>query len=88
MGQPHATDLADYKLFSGLDASRTEIILVENPESTGPFGAKGLSELPICPPAPAVANALYNATGIRIRKLPLTPEIVLKALQGSQRAVQ
>ncbi len=87
-GQPHATDLADYKMFSGLDASRAEIILVENPEPTGPFGAKGLSELPICPPAPAVANALYNATGVRIRELPLTPEAVLKALQGSQRAIR
>ena len=48
----------------------------------GPFGAKAVAEVPTNPPAPAVANAIYNAVGVRIRDLPITPEKVLEALEG------
>jgi CO/xanthine dehydrogenase Mo-binding subunit len=57
-------------------------ILVEHPEPSGPYGAKSVGEVPINGPAPAIANALFDACGIRVRSLPLTPEKVLAALDA------
>jgi CO/xanthine dehydrogenase Mo-binding subunit len=54
-----------------------ENIILEIPEASGPFGAKGIGEIPLVPTAPAVANAVNNAIGIRIKKLPITPERLL-----------
>jgi len=51
-------------------------LIVEDPHPLGPFGAKGMSELPITPTAPAIANAIYNAVGVRVRHLPIRPEDV------------
>ena len=51
-----------------------ENIILEIPEESGPFGAKGIGEVTVPPTAPAIANAVYNAVGIRIKSLPLTPE--------------
>jgi aldehyde oxidoreductase len=59
-------------------------MIVEDPEPTGPFGAKGVGEPALIPTAPAIVNAVYNATGRRIYDLPLTPERVLKALKGKK----
>jgi CO/xanthine dehydrogenase Mo-binding subunit len=56
-------------------------ILVETEEPLGPYGAKSIAEVPINGPAPAIANAIYHAIGIRFRQLPIRPEMVLKALQ-------
>jgi CO/xanthine dehydrogenase Mo-binding subunit len=58
-------------------------ILVENADGTGPFGAKGMGEGGGLPVAPAVANAVARATGVRIRDLPLTPERVWAALRAT-----
>ncbi len=63
-------------------------IIVEDPEPTGPFGAKGVGEPALIPTAPAIANALYHATGVRIFDLPLTPERVLRGLKSRERAVK
>jgi CO/xanthine dehydrogenase Mo-binding subunit len=57
-----------------------ECIFIESNEPSGPFGAKGLSEACLIVPAPAIANAIYNAVGVRIRSLPITPEKILAAL--------
>jgi CO/xanthine dehydrogenase Mo-binding subunit/aerobic-type carbon monoxide dehydrogenase small subunit (CoxS/CutS family) len=57
-------------------------IIIEDPEPTGPFGAKGVGEPALIPTAPAIVNAVYNATGARIYDLPLTPSRVLKALKS------
>lgn len=54
-----------------------ESIILEIPELSGPFGAKGIGEIPLVPTAPAVANAVENAIGVRVKKLPITPERVL-----------
>ena len=61
-------------------------VLIENGDGPGPYGAKGMGESGIVSIAPAIGNALYRATGVRIRKLPLTPEQVWRALKDSKRA--
>ena len=54
--------------------------MVENGDGPGPFGSKGMAQTSIVVVAPAIANAIYDATGVRIQDLPITPEKVLKAL--------
>lgn len=74
--------LMDYKIAGTKDAPpRINTILIEEPDEVGPFGAKGIGEPPIVGIAPAIANALTHATGIRLKKLPMTPERVLNALE-------
>jgi aldehyde oxidoreductase len=58
------------------------VILVEDSDPHGPFGAKGIAEAAAVPSAPAILNAIKNATGVRICRLPATPDRVLRALQG------
>jgi CO/xanthine dehydrogenase Mo-binding subunit/aerobic-type carbon monoxide dehydrogenase small subunit (CoxS/CutS family) len=60
-----------------------ECIIVENPHSEGPFGAKGMSELPVSMAAPAVVSALHDALGIWLTRIPATPERILEALRAS-----
>jgi len=64
-----------------MDIPDLEKIIIEDPESTGPFGAKGIGEPVMLGVAPAVLNAIYNAVGVRINEIPVTPEILLKALK-------
>lgn len=71
----------DYKICTALDIPEIEIILIPTYEPTGPFGAKSIAEININGPLPAIANAIYNACGIRLREAPFTPENVLKALE-------
>jgi CO/xanthine dehydrogenase Mo-binding subunit len=71
----------DYKLLTPLDMPEVETFLADTYEPTGPFGAKGVGEGSTNTVAPAVYNAVYNAIGVRIFTMPLTPEKVLKALQ-------
>jgi CO/xanthine dehydrogenase Mo-binding subunit len=73
-------DFRDYKMLTALDMPRVEVIRADTYEPTGPFGAKGMGEGATNPVAPAVANAIYNAIGIRIKETPITPEKILKAL--------
>lgn len=74
-------DLAEYKLVTALDMPPVEAIIVEPNEPNGPFGAKEVGEGAIMPTIPALLNAIYDATGIRIFELPLTPQRVHAALQ-------
>jgi xanthine dehydrogenase molybdenum-binding subunit len=69
----------DLKTPSILDTPKIEPIMVELGEPTHPFGAKGCSEISTVGVAPAIANAIYNATGLRLEELPLTPDRVLSA---------
>jgi CO/xanthine dehydrogenase Mo-binding subunit len=75
-------NLADYTLPTAEATPRVRTILVETNDPNGPYGAKGASETPILPTAGAVANAVYNAVGVRITSLPITPEKVLRALKA------
>jgi len=79
--------LMDYKVPTTLDASpKIHALLVEDPEPDGPFGAKGIGEIPICAVAPAIVNGIAGACGCRLRQLPATPERVLFAMLGESHA--
>ena len=71
-GFPYAKDIPD----------NMEIVYVESPRPDGPHGASGVGELPLTCPHAAVINAIYNACGVRIRKLPALPEKVLEGLKS------
>jgi CO/xanthine dehydrogenase Mo-binding subunit len=65
----------EYLLPTSLDMPQNlETILLEIPEASGPYGAKGIGEIPLVPTAPAVANAVCDAIGVRVKSLPITPE--------------
>ena len=81
-GRMQNASFADYHIYSMRDRPPLKTILVPSYEETGPFGAKSVSEICINGAAPVFANALYNATGARLREFPLTPEKVLKAIQA------
>ena len=70
----------DYKILTAADMPELVTILVETHEPTGPYGAKSVAEVPINCPAPAIANAVADAIGVRLTDLPITPEKVLRAL--------
>lgn len=70
-----------YRIPSTLDLPDHEAILVELGDPTGPFGAKSVGESGLFLQAPAIANAIYDAVGVRIRDLPLTPERIVQALK-------
>jgi len=80
-GQFLNPNFRDYKILTSMDIPRITPHLVETIDSKGPFGAKGIGEAVMIPTAPSIANALYNATGIRFRDLPITSEMVLRALK-------
>jgi xanthine dehydrogenase molybdenum-binding subunit len=72
----------DYKIFSAPDMDfPIHIECIETNDEEGPFGAKGVGEPGLVPTAPAIGNAIYDATGIRITDLPITPEKILAALE-------
>jgi xanthine dehydrogenase molybdenum-binding subunit len=72
--------LLDYKILTAKDKIPIEPVIIEPHEPTGPFGAKGIGEPACVPSAPAIANAIYDAIGVRIKDLPITPEKILMAL--------
>ncbi|MFV1960213.1 MAG: xanthine dehydrogenase family protein molybdopterin-binding subunit, partial [Acidimicrobiia bacterium] len=75
----------DYKLPSAADLDfPIELEFIETNDPSGPFGAKGAGEPGIVPTAPAIANAIYDAVGVRMHDLPITPEKVLAALQSQK----
>ncbi len=77
--------IGDYKLIRSLDMPETKVLEVETYEPEGPFGAKEAGEGLTNPTAGAIANAIYNAVGVRITELPITPEKVFKALREKEK---
>jgi CO/xanthine dehydrogenase Mo-binding subunit len=73
-------NLHDYLIPSAGDVPPVESILIVDPSSIGPFGAKGIGEQAVIPTAPAILNAIYDAVGVRIRKVPATPDRVRAAI--------
>jgi CO/xanthine dehydrogenase Mo-binding subunit len=76
--------LSEYLIPTAKDLPMTETIILESGSGKGPFGAKGIGEPALTPAAPAVVNAVTDASGIRIFELPLTPERVLAALDRNK----
>ena len=74
----------DYKILTCLDLVPMESVIVETNDPEGPYGAKGVGEPGLVPVAPAIANAIYDAVGVRLRRLPMTPDRVLEAILEKQ----
>ena len=79
-GTMRNASLLDYRMPTALDLPDIETILVEVPNPGHPYGVRGVGEVPIVPPLAAIANAIENATGIRMRQLPASPTRMLDAL--------
>jgi len=75
---------AEYLIPTSVDFPTTDVIILESGTGVGPFGAKGIGEPALTPAAPAVANAVADALGVRISELPLTPERVLRAVDRAR----
>ncbi|MFH1852475.1 MAG: molybdopterin cofactor-binding domain-containing protein [Candidatus Neomarinimicrobiota bacterium] len=84
-GRPRNTDFNRYHIYTAIDMPEIVARFIPTHEPTGPYGAKAAAEIPINGPAPAVLNAIYNACGVRIRELPVTPEKVLAGLVRSNK---
>jgi CO/xanthine dehydrogenase Mo-binding subunit len=81
-------NFVDYKIPTVRDLPEEMVVdIIEIPHQKGPYGAKGIGEIMIVPPAPAIANALYQATGIRFKDLPITQEKILSKLLEMDRIV-
>ena len=70
----------DYRMPTSLDLPMIDTVIVEVPNDGHPFGVRGVGEVPLVPPMAAIANAIYNAVGVRMQELPMTPGKVLEAL--------
>ncbi|MEM4303590.1 MAG: molybdopterin cofactor-binding domain-containing protein, partial [Candidatus Caldarchaeum sp.] len=77
-------NFADYLVPTSADIPSVEIEVVENPSTMNPLGTRTAGEPAINGPAPAIANAVYDALGVRIKSLPITPEKIVDALAGKQ----
>ena len=75
-GRPLNNNLLDYKLSTFMDHPDLEVRFVENPEPTSPYGTKALGEPPACSGAPAIRNAILNATGTAVNRIPMTPHVL------------
>lgn len=83
-GVLESDNFQSYKLPRSADVPETEVVLVEQPVPSGPYGAKSVGECGMVAIAPAITNAIYNATGVRVTELKVTPERILQALRAKQ----
>lgn len=83
-GIPITQRWKDYKVPAIDDTPEIEVELVEHPTSTGPYGAKGVGELPTIPVAPAICNAIFNATGVRVTRLPVKAEDLVGCVETTK----
>jgi hypothetical protein len=74
--------LLEYKSPTTLEMCDVETYLIEDPDPNGPFGAKEVGQGPLLPIMPAVANAVFDAVGVRVDEVPISPEKVFKALKA------
>jgi CO/xanthine dehydrogenase Mo-binding subunit len=82
-GRVTTLSFGDYKLPTMRDTPPLTTVLVESANGVGPYRIKGIGESPLTPVAPAIANAVADAVGVRIRDLPITAEKISRALQAS-----
>lgn len=81
-GQLTSPSFSEYLIPTAMDVPEYQAIILESRSGVGPFGAKGIGEPALTPVAPAIANAVADAIGVRVFELPITPEKVVDALQG------
>lgn len=81
-GRMENASFHDFLIPTSMDMPEHQSIIVEHPNELGPFGAKGIGEPGIIPGAPAIRNAFWDATGVKINTIPLTPVRVMEALEG------
>jgi CO/xanthine dehydrogenase Mo-binding subunit len=82
-GRPETTSLETYLIPTSADIPQVDVVVVDGFEGTGPYGAKGMAEVVLCPTAPALVSAISDAVGVHIEHLPATPERVYRALKGT-----
>ena len=87
-GRPIESSFMQYKIPTRLDMGHLRVEFEHSNEPTGPFGAKSIGEIVINTPAPAIAHAIYRATGVWHRELPITPEKVAMSLVEKQHEIQ
>ena len=80
-GRPLNNNLLDYKLSTFMDHPHLRAEFVENPEPTSPYGTKALGEPPACSPAPAIRNAILQATSVALNSAPMTPHVLFTAFK-------
>jgi CO/xanthine dehydrogenase Mo-binding subunit len=80
-GKVENSNFLDYKILFSEDMPKIEIFLIETDDPEGPFGAKGVGEPSLIPTAPAIANAVYDAVGVRLKELPMLQEKVYGEIQ-------
>jgi CO/xanthine dehydrogenase Mo-binding subunit len=83
-GQVANANLVDYLIPTAKDIPRIQVLFAESSDPIGPYGAKGIGEPPLIPVAPAIANAVYDATGIRFTEIPITAEKLYLALKKNE----
>jgi len=83
-GKPIESSFMQYKLPTRLETGRLRVEFEHSYEPTGPFGAKSIGEIVINTPAPAIAHAIYRATGVWHSELPITPEKIAMSLADPQ----
>jgi xanthine dehydrogenase molybdenum-binding subunit len=81
-GRVTSLSFGDYKVPTARDIPPLTTVILESESGTGPYNIKGIGETPLCPVAPAIANAIEDAVGVRIRDLPITAEKVYQALKA------
>src|SRR5262245_35364522 len=83
-GRLRNASLLDYRMPTALDVPRIQSVIIETPVPNVPYGVRGVGEVPIVPPAAAVANAIARAVGARVFRMPMTPERVLGAMRAAR----
>ena len=76
--------LLDYRMPTSLDLPMIDPVVIEVPNPGHPFGVRGVGESPLVPPLAAVANAIHDAIGVRMSELPMSPNVILNALNNKE----
>ena len=79
-GEMTNASFLDYRMPTCLDLPMIDAVIVEVPNPGHPYGVRGVGEVPIVPPMAAIANAIYDAIGVRMTELPMSPDRLLKAM--------
>jgi len=83
-GKVMNSNFTNYKVPRSVNIPKMESIFIETKDPQGPYGAKGMGEAALLPTAAAIANAVFDAVGIRLKELPFTPDKVIKALKEQE----